>query len=188
MVDSSVPAETWAIRFSNRDATGLDIPAWNRGFCRRIAAVSVEPERGSPDMKCMASVPASRMSHPNCFASIITAVITRPNHFIRGGIFFPKSKDFRSICGKTAEVYFRFTTLSPLPRLLAFRNAQPAKTLTRRVHDRSDSRTRRSPQDQWLMIPARKTRELATANTEVPRPKPRTTSSALKAKNTPAVT
>src|SRR5580658_548191 len=33
--------------------TGLVIPAWKRGFCRRIAASSVDPERGSPEMKCI---------------------------------------------------------------------------------------------------------------------------------------
>ena len=51
MVESSVPAETWAMTPSNSEATGLDMPAWKRGFCRRIAAVSVEPARGRPDMK-----------------------------------------------------------------------------------------------------------------------------------------
>jgi hypothetical protein len=28
-----------------------DMPAWKRGFCRSSAASSVEPERGSPEMK-----------------------------------------------------------------------------------------------------------------------------------------
>src|SRR5687768_6736918 len=51
MLESSEPAETWAIIPSNSAATGLDIPAWKRGFCRRIAAVSVEPARGRPEMK-----------------------------------------------------------------------------------------------------------------------------------------
>jgi hypothetical protein len=35
------------------DPTGPLIPAWNRGFCRKIAASNVEPERGRPDMKWM---------------------------------------------------------------------------------------------------------------------------------------
>ena len=51
MVESSDPAETCAITPSNSEATGLDMPAWKRGFCRRIAAVSVEPARGRPEMK-----------------------------------------------------------------------------------------------------------------------------------------
>ena len=36
---------------SNSEAIGLDMPAWKREFCRRIAAVKVEPARGSPEMK-----------------------------------------------------------------------------------------------------------------------------------------
>ena len=36
---------------STRFAIGLDMQAENRGFWRRIAPKSVEPERGSPDMK-----------------------------------------------------------------------------------------------------------------------------------------
>jgi hypothetical protein len=32
--------------------TGLLMPEEKRGFCRKSAASSVEPERGSPDMKC----------------------------------------------------------------------------------------------------------------------------------------
>lgn len=51
MVDASVRAETWAIMPSNRPAIGLDMPAWKRGFCRRIADVNVEPDRGRPEMK-----------------------------------------------------------------------------------------------------------------------------------------
>ena len=51
MVESSEPAETWAITPSNSEAIGLDMPAWKRGFWRRIAAVSVEPARGRPEMK-----------------------------------------------------------------------------------------------------------------------------------------
>jgi hypothetical protein len=35
----------------NRAPTGLVIPAWRCGFCRRIAASSVDLERGSPEMK-----------------------------------------------------------------------------------------------------------------------------------------
>jgi len=35
---------------SNSEATGLDMPAWKCGFCRRIAAVSVEPACGRPEM------------------------------------------------------------------------------------------------------------------------------------------
>jgi hypothetical protein len=31
--------------------TGLDMPAWIYGFCRRIALSKVDPERGSPEMK-----------------------------------------------------------------------------------------------------------------------------------------
>jgi hypothetical protein len=33
------------------EATGLLMPAWKRGFCRKIAASKVDPDRGSPDMK-----------------------------------------------------------------------------------------------------------------------------------------
>ena len=33
------------------DPTGLVMPAWKRGFCRRIPASSVEPDLGSPEMK-----------------------------------------------------------------------------------------------------------------------------------------
>src|SRR5262245_31712191 len=51
IVDNSVPAETCAITPSNSEAIGLDMPAWKRGFCRRMAAVSVEPARGKPEMK-----------------------------------------------------------------------------------------------------------------------------------------
>src|SRR5262249_42713179 len=51
MVESSEPAETCAMTLSNREAIGLDMPAWKRGFCRRIAAVSVVPARGRPEMK-----------------------------------------------------------------------------------------------------------------------------------------
>jgi hypothetical protein len=32
-------------------AMGLVMPAWNRGFCFRIAASNVLPERGRPEMK-----------------------------------------------------------------------------------------------------------------------------------------
>src|SRR6185437_4202698 len=32
-------------------ATGLVMPAWNRGFCFRIAASNVLPARGRPEMK-----------------------------------------------------------------------------------------------------------------------------------------
>src|SRR5690348_1063529 len=32
-------------------ATGLVMPAWNRGFCFRIAASKVLPARGRPEMK-----------------------------------------------------------------------------------------------------------------------------------------
>lgn len=32
--------------------TGLVMPAWKRGFCRRIADSNVLPERGRPEMKC----------------------------------------------------------------------------------------------------------------------------------------
>ena len=51
MVASSLPAETWPITPSNSEATGLDMPAWKRGFWRRIAENSVEPARGRPEMK-----------------------------------------------------------------------------------------------------------------------------------------
>jgi hypothetical protein len=44
------------------EPTGLDIPAWKRGFWRRMPASKVEPERGKPDMKwipCCIVVPAA---------------------------------------------------------------------------------------------------------------------------------
>jgi hypothetical protein len=37
----------------NKPPTGLDIPEWIFGFCRRIAASNVEPDLGSPEMKWM---------------------------------------------------------------------------------------------------------------------------------------
>jgi hypothetical protein len=33
------------------DPTGLVIPAWKRGFCRKIPANRVVPDRGRPEMK-----------------------------------------------------------------------------------------------------------------------------------------
>ena len=51
MVDISEPAETCAMMPSNSEATGLDMPAENRGFWRRMAPIRVEPERGRPEMK-----------------------------------------------------------------------------------------------------------------------------------------
>jgi hypothetical protein len=35
----------------NSAPTALVIPASKRGFCRRMAPSSVDPERGSPEMK-----------------------------------------------------------------------------------------------------------------------------------------
>jgi hypothetical protein len=35
----------------NQSPTGLDIPAYNFGFCSKIADNNVEPDRGSPVMK-----------------------------------------------------------------------------------------------------------------------------------------
>jgi len=51
VVDEHRVSLSWLIcrsRAMNSVPTGLDMPAWKRGFCRRIAASSVEPERGSP--------------------------------------------------------------------------------------------------------------------------------------------
>src|ERR1700754_3300238 len=47
-------------RAPNRPASGPDMPASKRGFCRSNAASSVEPERGRPEMKCMVAKARSR--------------------------------------------------------------------------------------------------------------------------------
>ena len=51
IADSSDPADTCATIPSISDAIGLDIPAENRGFCRKIALIKVDPDRGKPEMK-----------------------------------------------------------------------------------------------------------------------------------------
>src|SRR4051812_37252447 len=51
MVESSLPAETCPMTPSNSEATGLDMPALKRGFCRSIAEKSVDPARGRTEMK-----------------------------------------------------------------------------------------------------------------------------------------
>jgi hypothetical protein len=58
----SEPAETCPSTVSMSPATGDDMPAWKRGFFRRIAASSVEPDRGRPEMKCSSE---HRVSHPS---------------------------------------------------------------------------------------------------------------------------
>jgi hypothetical protein len=45
---------SWLIWRNNAvisDPTGLVIPAWNKGFCRKMPASSVDPDRGNPEMK-----------------------------------------------------------------------------------------------------------------------------------------
>lgn len=49
-------ADTWAIMPARSEAMGLDMPAWIRGSCVRIAAVRAEPERGSKKMKWYRSI------------------------------------------------------------------------------------------------------------------------------------
>jgi hypothetical protein len=38
-------------RSINIVASGLDMDAWKDGFCRKMAAKRVDPERGNPEMK-----------------------------------------------------------------------------------------------------------------------------------------
>jgi len=40
----------------NKEYTGLLMPAWNRGFCRRRADNNVEPERGRPEIRWTSSM------------------------------------------------------------------------------------------------------------------------------------
>ena len=53
------------------------MPAWNRGFCRRSAASSVEPERGSPEMKWIFDTDTSPLNGDDCSTHAVRAVHTR---------------------------------------------------------------------------------------------------------------
>jgi hypothetical protein len=48
---NSLPAANCCNMPENNVPTGLVMPAENCGFCLRMAASSVEPERGRPEMK-----------------------------------------------------------------------------------------------------------------------------------------
>jgi hypothetical protein len=48
---NAVPRAHLTSSAPNRPASGPDIPASKRGFCRSEAASEVDPERGRPEMK-----------------------------------------------------------------------------------------------------------------------------------------
>ena len=66
-IENSLRALISPSKAPNRPASGPDIPAANRGFCRSNAANRVDPERGSPEMKWMAAIPRlPEPTRPRC--------------------------------------------------------------------------------------------------------------------------
>ena len=55
-IENSLRALISLSRAPNSPASGPDMPASKRGFCRNSAASRVEPDRGRPEMKWMAAM------------------------------------------------------------------------------------------------------------------------------------